>query len=159
MSPAVRTGAAAYAGYGLLLGVEALWIAVGPGWFESAREWARLHAFSAVGPAVGATLFLFIAWALTRGYRWAWYLAVLGGGVLLVAAGGVLLTLTPVFPHLEAWPPAVTRGAMLGGGLLSLACLGTGVFSLCRKDARTAFLGPGSRNTGKGGLAGSADHS
>ena len=152
MSPSGRTGAAAYAGYGFLLASEALWIAVGPRWFDSAREWAELHAFSAVGPALGASIFLSIAWALTRGYRWAWYFAVIWGGLLLVGAVGVLLTLAPASPRLEAWPPAAARGPMLVGGVLSLACLGTGVFSLCRKDARSAFL-TGSGHSGKPGVA------
>jgi hypothetical protein len=152
MSSSGRAGAAAYAGYGFLLAAEALWIAVGPRWFDQAREWAELHAFSAVGPSVGASIFLSIAWALRRGYRWAWYVGVIWGGLLFVGAVGLLLSLTPVFPRMEAWPPAVTRGPILVGGVLSLACLGTGVFSLCKKDARTAFLAE-SGSTGKPGVA------
>ena len=136
VSPSIRSGAAAYASYGLFLAVEAWWIAVGPRWFEDARAWAELHAFSAVGPATGAILFLALAWAITRGYRWAWYVAVISSGLLLVGAVGMLLTLTPGFPQLGPWPPEGTRGPALFAGVVSLVCLSTGVFSLCRKEAR-----------------------
>jgi hypothetical protein len=140
MIPSVRTGVAAYVGYGSLLAVEALWIAEGSRWFDSARELAAIHAFSAVGPATGAAIFFVISWAMTRGYRWAWYTGVMVGGLFLLGAVGLLLELMMVFPHLEAWPPATTKGPLVAAGILSLACLGTGVFSLCRKEARTPFL-------------------
>ena len=156
MSPSVRTGVAAYATYSLLLAVEAIWIAAGPSWFDSARPWAELHEFSAAGPACGAALFGFLALAITRGHRWAWLFAVLWSGLLVFGALALLLTFTPLFSHMQIWPASIARGPMLVGGVISLACLGTGVVSLCRKDARNAFLTGSLAKKGKGGIAGVA---
>jgi len=77
MNRSARRAAILLAAYFVALGLEGLWLAAGPKWFESAREWAAMHpSFTPLWLPLAFIAGLTIARAVDRGHRWAWLVAV-----------------------------------------------------------------------------------
>jgi hypothetical protein len=137
-----RLGVLFYSLYAALIGVEVLWVLLGPRWFPGARFWADLHPPGAVVKMLlGLALWLVVAWGLRRRLRWAWFAAVSLSG--LVFAGGAVGLLAPVvvIPGGGARNIALDHAVEATIVLISMAILGTSTFYLTRKDCRDWFLG------------------
>ncbi len=135
MNRSLRTGAALYACYFVVTALEALWIGVGPRWFRAAQTWADLHPQnSAPKIALIALLGLIVAWAVDRGYRLAWYIAVVWAGVLCLGAVVLFLILNR-FHDL-----AVSHPVESISGVVQVVCLAASLSYLCRREARAGIL-------------------
>ena len=137
MNRSVRIGSILFAGYFVMAALEGLWMSAGPNWFPSAQEWAELHPpNSAARMVIICFLGFGIAWAVCRGHRLAWYLAVLWAGLILAAGLALLAPASFVVPLGDLAGFKHSHSAELIGGVFQMACLTGSLGYLCRKDAR-----------------------
>jgi len=134
----LRIGALLFACFALLRLAEAAWIAFGPRWSTAAGAWAAMHPAGTVPTQIAASFaMLALAWCLTRGYRWAWFLSVTWGTVLCGFGLAVLALAT--IPGSVARGFVTTHAAEAVAGAVELICLGAAVSHLLRSDAREYF--------------------
>ena len=137
MNHSLRIGTSFYAGYFVVTALEALWIGVGPHWFRAAKAWADLHPPNfAPKIALIALLGLTAAWAVHRGYRLAWYVAVVWAGLLCLSA--VVLALILIISR--SWDLVLSHAPESIGGFVQVVCLAASLLYLCRREARESIL-------------------
>ena len=136
--------------FGLLLLLELLWIRMGAAGFTSARPWAELHPAQSQPPlAIGAVLVMGEAWALSRGYRWAWLVAVVWAGIYAVA--GAIAATVLVLTHSTAVIQYASQHTVeTAGGIVSFGCLLGSLYILVQPEARRYFHVGGSHRVTRG---------
>jgi hypothetical protein len=134
MSPAIpltlRVAAACIGAYGVVVLTQAVAAAM-------VTEWAdKVGLFRALGRCAGAS---YVAYYLLNGARWAWYVAVVGSGVLLLLAliGGPLVALSGLLGDL---PLGTWSVAFFGASVLLL--LGASICLLLPRTRRVFFPAP-----------------
>jgi len=139
MNSKLRRGAILFAGYFLLLGLESLWIAAGPRWFGSAREWAAMHPpHTPAWQIAVSTIGFAVAWAVGRGHRWAWYVAVVWLGI--ISTGAVVLLAAAASRSGLVWTLVASHPAEAVSGLIQVGCAAGGLGYLCCRQTRDSVF-------------------
>lgn len=130
-----------FAGYFVLVMAEALWLTFGPAWFQSAREWAAMHAPYTVERALLASVVGFtVAWKVDQGSRGAWVIAVTWSALLSVA--GTLLLIVSLFSDSQSMLRrlAYSHPAEAVVGFIQVCFMAASVALLCTHEARKWIL-------------------